>query len=365
MQTKVRFIVAFLFGLGILSSSQSSKSADAQGQDALTLQAGYLKAEFVFEDPPFRSCHASTIVETSSGLVAAWFGGSSEGNLDVGIWVSRHDGQSWSNPVEVANGVNDKERLRYPCWNPVLFQPKIGPLLLFYKVGTSPSTWWGMFMKSSDDGRGWSEPKRLPNKILGPIRNKPVELSDGVLLSGSSTEDAGWRVHVERGRTSGEGWSRTGPLNGAMEYSAIQPTILAHRANEIQILCRTKQRRITECWSKDGGLSWSRMRATELPNPNSGIDAVLLRDGRSLLVYNHTYQGRGVLNVALSPEGRRWYAALVLENEKGAEFSYPAVIQTRDGLVHITYTWERERIKHVVLDPFKLALREIVEGQWR
>lgn len=170
---------------------------------------------------------------------------------------------------------------------------------------------------------------------------------------------------MEHGKISGGGWSRTGPLNGAMEFGAIQPTILAHRASEIQILCRTKQRRIAECWSKDGGVTWGRMRATQLPNPNSGIDAVLLRDGRSLLVYNHTVNGRGVLNVAVSKNGKQWYAALVLENEDGSEFSYPAVIQSRDGLVHITYTWKRERIKHVVVDPFKLALREIVEGQWR
>mgnify|MGYP001593805626 CR=1 FL=1 len=105
--------------------------------------------------------------------------------------------------------------------------------------------------------------------------------------------------------------------------------------------------------------------ATELPNPNSAIDAVMLRDGRALLVYNHSEAGRDVLNVAVSPDGKRWFAALVLESEPGAEFSYPAVIQTADGLVHVTYTWKRERIKHAVLDPFKLSLREIVEGQWR
>jgi predicted neuraminidase len=71
-----------------------------------------------------------------------------------------------------------------------------------------------------------------------------------------------------------------------------------------------------------------------------------------------------VLNVAASADGRTWDAALVLENEPGEEFSYPAVIQTRDGLVHITYTWKRTRIRHVVVDPAKLALRAIVAGEW-
>src|SRR3989442_8932225 len=60
-----------------------------------------LKSEFIFETAPFPSCHASTIAETPSGLVAAWFGGTAEKNQDVGIWLSRHDGKSWSAPVEV------------------------------------------------------------------------------------------------------------------------------------------------------------------------------------------------------------------------------------------------------------------------
>ena len=105
------------------------------------------------------------------------------------------------------------------------------------------------------------------------------------------------------------------------------------------------------------------MKATSLPNPNAGIDAVMLRDGRGLLVYNHTEKGRSPLNVAVSSDGKLWNAALVLEDKPG-EYSYPAVIQTTDGLVHITYTWKRQRIKHVVIDPTKLRYREIIDGRW-
>ncbi|MBI4663114.1 MAG: exo-alpha-sialidase [Verrucomicrobia bacterium] len=342
----------------------------AQSGDPAAGQPGFLKSEFIFEQAQFRSCHASTIAETRDGLIAAWFAGSEEGAPDVGIWLSRHDGNAWSQPIEIANGADDKNRIRYPCWNPVLFQPKRGPLLLFYKVGPSPSTWWGMLMRSEDRGRSWSPPKRLSKDLLqreiyGPIKNKPVELEDNWILCGSSTEDAGWRVHMERTHSFGHQWSRTGPLNAAMEFGAIQPTILRYPSGKLQILCRTKQRQITESWSDDDGQTWSRMKATELPNPNSGIDGTVLRDGRALLVYNHTTEGRDLLNVSISPDARRWFAALVLENEPGQEFSYPAVIQATDGLVHVTYTWKRERIKHVLIDPFKLNLREIVEGQWR
>jgi predicted neuraminidase len=151
-----------------------------------------------------------------------------------------------------------------------------------------------------------------------------------------------------------------------MEYSAIQPTLLQWPDGMLQVLCRTKQQKIAESFSRDQGLTWSRLLPTELPNPNSGIDAVMMRDDRALLVYNHAKQSRGVLNVAVSRDGKRWDAVLELEKgEPKSEFSYPAVIQTADGLVHVTYTWNRERIKHVVLDPAKFSLREIVEGNWQ
>jgi len=315
-----------------------------------------VKEEFVFEKAPFSSCHASTIVETKDGLLAAWFGGTQEGSSDVGIWASRHTANGWSAPVEVANGTQSDGK-RLPSWNPVLFQPKDGPLLLFYKVGPSPSTWWGMLKISEDAGRTWSAPRRLPDGILGPIKNKPVQLADGSLLCPSSSEQDGWRVFMERTDKLAQNWQQTGPLNDPKEFEAIQPTILCYPSNKMQILCRSKQRRITEAWSNDGGKTWSRMEATSLPNPNSGIDAVMLRDARALLVYNHTENGRSPLNVAISRDGKRWNAALVLENEAG-EYSYPAVIQTSDGLVHITYTWKRQRIKHVVIDPQKLVLRD-------
>src|SRR5690606_19449185 len=120
-----------------------------------------------------------------------------------------------------------------------------------------------------------------------------------------------------------------------------------------QILCRSRQKVVTQSSSSDGGQTWSAMTATSLPNPNSGTDAVTLADGRQLLVYNHTPAGRSPLNVALSTDGKNWAPALVLENEPG-EYSYPAVIQAADGKIHITYTWKRQRVRHVVLDPKKL-----------
>ncbi len=330
-------------------------------------QPGVVKSEFIYETAPFPSCHASTIVETKAGLVAAWFGGTAERNPDVCIFVARHENGQWTTPVEVANGVGFGDK-RLPTWNPVLFQPKTGPLMLFYKVGPSPSSWWGMVTTSSDGGKAWSTARRLPDGILGPIKNKPVQLANGEILSGVSTEGAdGWRVHFERSSDGGQTWTATPPLNDGQTIGAIQPSILFH-GNRLQALGRTKQHRLFEIWSEDGGKTWGKMRLMELPNPNSGTDAVTLRDGRQLLVYNHNpkHGGRSPLNVAVSDDGQKWQAALVLEDEPAAPsgFSYPAVIQANDGLVHITYTWRRERIKHVVVDPSQLKLTPMTSQIW-
>jgi predicted neuraminidase len=310
--------------------------------------------KFVYERAPFPSAHASTIVEAASGIVAAWFGGTAEKHPDVGIWVARRGARGWSAPVEVARGTGRDGR-PVPCWNPVLFQPSRGPLVLFYKAGPSPNEWWGLARTSGDGGRKWSGEIPLPPGVLGPIRAKPVELERGVVLAGSSTEDHGWVVHMERwtppGLASPEAWERGPALNDAARFEAIQPTLLVHSPTEIQALCRSRQKVITEVWSRDGGRTWGPMAATTLPNPSAGIDAVRLADGRFLLAYNPTSSGRGTLALAVSTDGREWRKAVVLEDDGAGEYSYPALVQARDGRVHLTYTWRRERIRHVALDP--------------
>jgi len=274
-------------------------------------------------------------------------------------------------PVAVADGVGFGPN-RLPTWNPVLFQPKNGPLLLFYKVGPKPAAWWGMMMTSTDDGKTWSKPQRLPDGILGPIKDKPVQLSNGDILCGSSTENSGRKIHFERTSDFGKTWSATPPVAGVGKIGAIQPTILFLKNGSLEALGRTSNGKIFECFSSDSGEAWSPVTLTELPNPDSGIDAVTLCDGRQLLVYNQNIRsgshnkGRSPLNVAVSPDGTNWFAALILEDDPDAPdgFSYPAVIQTPNGLVHITYTWERKRIKHVVIDPNKLELKPIIRGVW-
>lgn len=317
----------------------------------------FIEQEFIYESAPFPSCHASTIVETTDGhLVVAFFGGQDEKHPDVGIWLSRLENGAWTSPVEVANGIQYTKRdgtpHRHPCWNPVLYQPKNGPLMLFYKVGPSPDTWWGMLMTSEDQGISWSPSTRLPEHIDGPVKNKPIELADGTILCPSSTEYDGWRVHMEWTTDLGRTWHRSEPLNDGEAIGAIQPSILTLGSQQLMALGRTRQGKVFKITSSDQGKNWSNMTLLDLPNPNAGTDAVTLKDGRHLLVYNPTSRGRTPLKVAVSTDGLTWNDVAVLENSPG-EYSYPAIIETNDGLVHVTYTWKRERIRHVVLDPLK------------
>src|SRR5918993_53110 len=241
----------------LIAACCSSSPASAVWGAATEWQGAAVKIaseEFVFTDAPFPSAHASTIVETPTGLIAAWFGGTREKHPDVGIWVSRHDGRRWSTPTEVANGATPDGR-RYPAWNPVLFRASDGPVWLFYKVGPSPSTWWGLLMRSNDEGRTWNAPTRLPEGILGPIRAKPVQLADGTLLAGSSTEHDGWRVHMEWTRGPAGAWEKAPPLSAPPGFSAIQPTILvcASTHGPAKPQCRHRQR-APRRWPVSAGL---------------------------------------------------------------------------------------------------------------
>src|SRR5680860_874947 len=322
-----------------------------------------LTQEFIYEiaDALTPECHASTVEVSNGTVIASWFGGTKEKNKDVGIWVSRNTDGSWSTPIEVVNGVQE-DGTRHPCWNPVLFKPKGQPLYLFYKVGPSPQEWWGLYMTSKDDGKTWSEPIMLPDGILGPIKNQPIQLKNGTIISPSSNETltGDWTIHIEQSVDSAKTWTKTEPLNDPEEFGAIQPVVLNHGNGKLQLLSRTKNDVVAQNWSEDNGKTWGKMTATSLSNPNSGVDGVTLKDGRHILIYNPTSKNWGdrvPLSLGISTDGRNWNRVLDLEplrettDREGEEYSYPTVIQAPDGKVHIVYTWNRKTVKYVVLEP--------------
>ncbi|HEY0679422.1 MAG TPA: family 78 glycoside hydrolase catalytic domain [Chitinophagaceae bacterium] len=338
---------------------------------ANSFKKGIVTHEFIFERSAFPESHSATIAETPTGLIAAWFGGTKEGNKDVCIWTSHLFNGKWTEPVKVADGVlNDS--VRYACYNPVLYQVPNGELLLFYKIGPNVAGWTGWMIRSADNGKTWSKRESLPEGFLGPIKNKPV-LIDGILICPSSTEKNGWKVHFEITPDFGKTWQKTTPINDGKTISAIQPSILNYADGKLHVLCRSRNTTLNESWSSDRGKTWSAMTASSLPNNNSGTDAVTLQDGRQLLVYNHVKpapelaNGKGArtpLNVAVSKDGKTWYAALVLEDSPVSQYSYPSVIQSADGMIHIVYTWRRERIRYVKVNPALLEMKEIINGQW-
>jgi len=316
-----------------------------------------LRQDYVYEPGPFPSCHASTIVETSQGeLLAAFFGGTHEGHPDVCIWLSRYGSDGWSAPVKVADGMIDN--VKTACYNPVLFQIPDGELLLFYKVGKNVRAWNGYLIRSTDGGHTWSRPELLPKEFMGPVRNKPILLGER-LICGSSLEEGGWRVQIEETDRECRNWSRTAPLNDMKgPVQIIQPTFFRQKVDGQErwvIYCRSRQagNPIMSAFSTDGCHTWSEVFPTALPSNNSGIDGLTLEDGRHLLVYDHpspdTPDARTPLVVALSDDLKQWKTVLTLEDAPDAEFSYPAVIRTSDGFIHIVYTDRRTRIRHAVI----------------
>jgi predicted neuraminidase len=313
---------------------------------------------FITDQPITTNSHAATLVELEPDkLMAAWFGGKYEGAKDVGIYFSVYQKNKWSAPKNlVAPLIKENDTL--PCWNPVLFKSKSQNLYLFYKVGKNPREWFGAMIISKDNGNTWTKPKYLPDGILGPIRNKPIETISGTILCGSSTEsvaDNKWRVHLEKYTESTDSWEKIA-LNDKKQFEIIQPTFLVHSDKEIQILSRSKHNKLISSWSNDNGNTWQKTDSINVVNSNSGVDAVTLNNKSFLLVNNPLkigkdwFNGRNVLDVEFSKDGVKWEKLFDLENQKEGEFSYPAIIETSDHKIHILYTYNRKYIKHVAFE---------------
>jgi predicted neuraminidase len=325
------------------------------------------KTEFIFTEAPFASSHASTVIELQNGdVLASWFGGSGEGHPDVAIWTARRSGDKWGAPIEAVREPN------IATYNPVLFYTKDRRLWLYYKFGAHPMSWTAGRMSSTDEGNHWSTPEHLPAGLYGPIRAKPLVMADGAIVSGTSVESyRSWAVWIERSTDSGKSWTKSGPITvapglaskdaqgsapaavpGSSEWDRtegiIQPSVVSLGGNRLRLYARSTSRTAKICIadSSDAGVTWTQARPIDLPNPNSAIDAVALRDGRVVLVYNHTVRGRSPLNLAVSRDGAAFRMFQTLEDQPG-EYSYPAMIQAANGDLLITYTWNRKRIKYV------------------
>jgi predicted neuraminidase len=307
------------------------------------------ESAFIFTDAPFASAHASNIVELGDGdFLASWFGGTAEGKPDVAIWSARLHHGAWSAPAELAREQN------IATYNPVMFYTKNHRLWFYYKFGPHPSSWSAARRWSDDDGKTWSAVEHLPAGVTGPIRTKPLVMADGTVVSGTSVESYGtWAVWIERSTDNGQSWRRIGPITVPRRewsgtYGIIQPTVVQMSGKKLRLFARSTRQigRICVADSDDAGLTWTDARPLDLPNPNSGIDVVHLQDGRFVAVYNASTSKRTPLVLAVSSDGEHFRNFQTLESGEG-EFSYPAMVQDREGNLDITYTWNRKRIKFI------------------
>ena len=330
--------------------------------------------EFIDPQLTAPSAHVSSVCELPGGrLGAAWYAGTREGARDVAVYFATRQpglGGAWSAPrALVTRSTAAQETFRFvkKIGNPVLFAGANGNLCLLY-VSVGFGGWSGSSLnakQSFDGGKTWSASQRLG---LSPffnvselVKNGPAPLADGGWVVPIYHETLGkfaellW-LHL---RPSGVEAEKSRPFGGR---KAFQPALVTLDARRALLLCRAagSVRRVFQSATEDAGRHWTAAQPIELPNPDSGLDALRLQDGRLLLAFNDAAAGRETLRLAVSgDEGRSWRRLATLAQERRAEFSYPFLLQTSDKLVHLTYTWKRRGIKHVV---FNLAWLDARHG---
>ncbi len=331
-----------------------------------------MQCEHVFGDlRPFSQCHAPTLLRRADGsLLVAWFGGTREGHRDVAIWCAARapvtpgsaerqgPGVGWSEPARIAKVCDE------PHWNPVLFALGPSDFVLHFKVGARIREWATWATRSRDGGRSWLPPRPLVEGDRGgrgAVKNKPIRLHSGEWLAGASLERGRrWDAFVDRSPNGLDGWQRS-PLipfdrRVGAGKGAIQPTLWQSSERDVHALLRTTEGAVYRSDSRDAGRSWSTARPTSVPNNNSGIDLVRMSDGRLALACNPVsgnWAARTPLSVLFSEDnGESWTARIDVETEPG-EFSYPALIESGDGL-DLAYTWNRRRIAVVRLERSRL-----------
>ncbi len=367
----------------------------ARAQHAVVVERGFLYDGAV---PP--TCHAATIVEADNGdMIAAFFGGTHEGHPDSNIWMCRRQKKdsAWTTPQVLCDGVwtkytdaafnydpykekiknrdsmfvntswlpvaanNSKPlwglKVRKPCYNPVLYKTGNGNIVLDYKIGSNMQDWTGWEVRSRNNGKNWSRPRILAkgaedrHLTLGPIKNKPL-VNQGRIIAGSSTEVTydSWKVHFEISDDDGSTWAkREVNCDGIM---CIQPAVLNLGNGHLKAYCRTRHNVLSVTESHDNGWNWTPMRLTSFPNNDSGIDAVTLRDGRHLIIYNDSGENgrRSPLSIAISSDGENWTKLLDLEPDDRREYSYPCIYQASDNTIWVLYTWHRKKIAYAIIE---------------
>jgi len=338
----------YLIAMFLILFTGITASADVEKDQGLA--EPYFKAELIFEpgSAGFESCHGSTIEELPGGdVIAAWYGGTAEKAKDVAIYASIMDvdNGNWSKPW-IIHDVPEKSE-----GNPVLWTGPEGKLWLFY-VTIMKDNWdeAQMFYKTSNDrGKTWTEPVALYEELGWMTRNKPLELRDGGVLLPVYNEilfDSAFLFSPDGGKN----WKQSKRIR--TPGGCIQPSAVELPDGKLITGMRTGSDNGLLWWStsENRGRSWTKPYTTDVRNPGSGADMVMLQSGNIALAFNDSSVSRNPINVAVSTDGgKTWPFNRDLEPGQDGSFSYPAIIQSSNGLIHITYTYRRESIKHVAV----------------
>ncbi len=305
------------------------------------------------------SAHAVALAELADDrIAAAWFAGTREGAADVAVWYATLGAEGWSAPRAIATREGTAAAtLAYArkVGNPVLHAE--GERLHLWFVSVALGGWAGSALNhavSIDGGANWSLPTRLQTSPFLNIstlgRAPPVALADGGL---------GLPVYHEFIAKHGE-WLRLAPTGGVIDKvrmpqnrRTLQPAVAVLDESHALAILRDNDAgpgRIRVATTVDGGKHWPAADALPLPNPNSSVAMLRLKSGR-LLIAGNGESGRNQLVLWLSDDaGKNWRTAATVESDADpqAEYSYPALLQDRDGRVHLAYTWRRQGIKHAV-----------------
>lgn len=339
-----------------------------------------IEKEFVWNDPEayYQACHVSTIARNEKGdLAVAYFGGTKEGALDLGIWLSRKIGNCWEAPRRI------KYLYGFQHWNPILRYDGNGKLVLLYKVGHNVQEWYTMTSESKDFGLTWSESREAVEGDHTPrisTKNHLIIQGNnwfgGTSIETNTTHDC----FIDVSRDGGKTWSlhpipfeHVVPENvGDIKWEGIkelwlsdpeivlrwdgviQPTLWSQEPGRLSCLMRSSRGCLFRSDSFDNGETWCKAYPTSLPNNNCGIDVALLSQGTLAVFYNPVnvnWGERTPLSVSLSEDdGETWSAPWDLENQPG-EYSYPFAL-AHENYIDLTYTWRRKKIVHCVLEVY-------------
>ena len=244
--------------------------------------------------------------------------------------------------------------------NPLLFSDPGGRLWLVY-VTIAVGGWSGSSLNitwSDDGGSNWSKSQRL---TLSPffniselVRNRPLPLSSGGFAVPIYHECLGYFPEIlwlQSRSNSPEVHFKKSRMTGGNSFIQPSVVVLSPSAARAFYRCRSYEKAIGTAITNDTGKNWSELQTLSLPNPDSALDALLLSDQRILLVFNDSTANRENLRLAVShDQGRHWTRIATLDSEPRGEFSYPYMIRTEDGRIHLVYTWDRKRIAHVVFN---------------